>query len=108
MYSASNGGSLRMNTQSNSPSSCTLGAPSSNHFSGFGKTCSGRPRPSATPSRRNRSDCSKYVSCQPRAAAASNIASVESFANLIFAIGSITTARLRVFDIDNSNLKNVT
>jgi hypothetical protein len=36
------------------------------------------------------------------------MASVESFANLIFAIGSITTARLRAFGITNSKLKNVT
>jgi hypothetical protein len=36
------------------------------------------------------------------------MASVESFANLIFAIGSMTTARVVVFGIDNSDLKNVT
>jgi hypothetical protein len=48
------------------------------------------------------------VRCQPRDAAASNMASEESFANLIFAIGSITTARLVVFGIVESILKNVT
>ena len=84
-----------MRMQSSSPRASSRASPSVNQFTGSARTVSALALPRATPSRSVRSASSRYHSRQPRLAAASSMARVESLAYLMPAMGSITTARFR-------------